>query len=55
MQTGWYESLSGKKFLRTAKNTSSYGGPRGSMVVGQKARIDGVVYEFDQKVLLEKS
>ena len=54
MQTGWYKTLSGKKFLRTAKNTPS-GGPRGSMVVNQKARIDGVVYEFDQAGIARKA
>ena len=54
MQTGWYKTLSGKKFLRTAKNTP-FGGPRGSMVVNQKARIDGVVYEFDQAGIARKA
>ena len=53
MQIGWFATLEGKLFFRTEKNVP-YGGPKGSMVVGQKARIDGVVYEFDQKGIARK-
>ena len=53
MQIGWFTTLEGKLFFRTEKNVP-YGGPKGSMVVGQKARIDGVVYEFDQKGIARK-
>ena len=53
MQIGWFTTLEGKFFFRTEKNVP-YGGPKGSMIVGQKARIDGVVYEFDQKGIARK-
>ena len=53
MQIGWFATLEGKLFFRTEKNVP-FGGPKGSMVVGQKARIDGVVYEFDQKGIARK-
>ncbi len=43
MQIGWFATLEGKLFFRTEKNVP-YGGPKGSMIVGQKARIDGVVF-----------
>lgn len=49
MRTGWLSYGGSSYYLRYDNNQPVSGGPTGSMIYSQKARIGGVTYEFNAR------
>lgn len=49
MRTGWLSYGGSSYYLRYDNNQPVSGGPTGSMIYSQKARIGGVIYEFNAR------